>query len=157
MRYEISIRRLKAQPVMSIRGRTTVENLPRTVGEFLREVGGYVRKQGGQAAGPLFTRYRPTSGPDLDLEAGIPVLAALPPSGRVRPGELPGGEVAVTVHVGPYEGLPAAGEALQTWARQNGREAAGPDWQSYVMDPATEPDPNRWRTEVLKPLKPQSG
>jgi hypothetical protein len=37
----------------------------------------------------------------------------------------------VTMHIGPYEQLPAAGVALDTWVRQHGRTAAGPNWEVY--------------------------
>jgi effector-binding domain-containing protein len=157
MAYECSIRQVAAQPAMSVRGAATVADLSRTIGEFLTEVWSHVQNHGGMLAGPPFTRYHMVDGERLDLEAGLPVAAPIPTGGRVRPSELPGGEVAVTTHVGPYDGLVIAGAALATWTAAQHREAAGPNWEVYVTDPGAEPDPARWRTDIFKPLAPKAG
>ena len=47
-----------------------------------------------------------------------------------------------------------ASEALDRWCAEHGRRAAGPNWEVYWTDPGREPDPAKWRTEVLKPLEP---
>lgn len=153
MSYEFTIRKPSRQPIMSVRGHTTNVELSATIGEYLNEVWRHVQRQGGRPVGPPFTRYHAVDGHRIDLEAGLPVQSALPGEGRVQPGELPGGEVAVTTHVGPYEGLATAGEALAAWTWAQGREAAGLNWEVYVTDPGMEPDPANWRTEVVKPLK----
>jgi effector-binding domain-containing protein len=113
MAYDFMIRRVAVQPTMSIRGQANLADLVGTIGEYLTEVWRYVQESGARPAGPPFTRYHAVAGASIDLEAGLPVSAALPGKGRIRPGELPGGEVAVTTHIGPYDGLVAAGEALQ--------------------------------------------
>jgi effector-binding domain-containing protein len=156
MSYRCRVRSLKPQPIVSIRGRTTLAALPETIGEFLREVWGYVAQQGGRFAGPPFTRYHAMRGDEIDLEAGLPVATPLPGRARIGAGELPGGEGVATLHIGPYEGLPGAGKALDEWARRNGRDAAGPHWEVYLTDPGAVTDPARWETEVIKPLKPRS-
>jgi effector-binding domain-containing protein len=160
MPYNCSLREIKAQPVMSIRGQTSPTALSATIGEYLREVGRYVQGAGGKVAGPVFTRYHRRSGADgahpddIELEAGVPVDRALPGDGRVRAGELPAGLAVSTVHLGPYDQLPAASEALATWVQENGREPAGPPWEFYLNDPTTT-EPAQWKTEVLQPLMPQ--
>ena len=155
MSYECAVRKLKPQPFMSIREKTPMDRLVPTIAEYLREVQSHITESGALAAGPPFTRYHGASGDLIDLEAGIPIDVTLAGNGRIRAGTLPGGEAIVTVHVGHYEGLPAAGEALEKWARDNHRRSAGPNWESYVTDPAKEPDHMKWRTEVTKPLEPQ--
>lgn len=153
MSYEFAIRKVPPQPTMSIRGETTLAELRGTVGEYVSEVWRCVQRQGGKPTGPPFTRYHAVDGQRIEVEAGFPVRAAMAGEGRVRPRELPGGEVAVMTYVGPYEGLVMAGEALAGWTRAQGREAAGPNWEVYVTAPGDEPDPARWRTEIVKPLK----
>jgi effector-binding domain-containing protein len=153
MSYEFAIRKVSPQPTMSIRGQTTLAGLRGTIEEYVSEVWRHVQRLGGKPTGPPFTRYHAVDGQRIDLEAGFPVRSALAAEDRVRPRELPGGEVAVTTHVGPYEGLVTAGEALAGWIRAQGREAAGPNWEVYLAAPGDEPDPARWRTEIVKPLK----
>ncbi len=77
LEYEFTLKELKPQPVMSIRGRTTVSGIPATIGEFLPEVRQYVQNAGGQFAGPSFTRYHNISGNEVELEAGLPVVHVL--------------------------------------------------------------------------------
>ena len=149
---EYTIRTLAPQPTMSIRGWTTAAELSQTIGQRLPAVWRYVRGVGGIIAGPPFTRYHAIDGERVDLEAGLPVRSALPARGEIKPGELPGGEAAVATHVGPYEGLPATGAALAKWVEARGRRAAGPNWELYITDPGMEPNPAKWRTEILKPL-----
>jgi effector-binding domain-containing protein len=137
---------------MSIRGWTTAAEVSQAIGQRLPAVWRYVLGEGGMIAGPPFTRYHAIEGDRVDLEAGLPVRSVLPPKDEIRPGELPGGEAAVATHLGPYEGLPATGAALAKWVAARGRIAAGPNWELYVADPGVEPNPAKWRTEIVKPL-----
>ena len=148
------IRTLPSQPTMSIRGWITVPEISSAIGARLPAVWQYVESAGGRVAGPPFTRYHVIDGDRIDFEAGLPVVSALSPSGPIAPATLPGGEAAVAVHIGPYEGLPATGQRLAAWIAEQGRVAAGPNWESYVTDPGMEHDPANWRTEILTPLWP---
>jgi effector-binding domain-containing protein len=153
MNYECTRKQVEPQPVMSIRGNTRFQAISATIGEYLGEVWQYVEANGGQFVGPPFTRYHQITDSEIDLEAGLPVASALAGQGRVQAGKLPGGEVVSTMHIGPYEELPAAGAALTTWAATHGREAAGPNWEIYWTDPGEVKDPAAWKTEVIMPLK----
>lgn len=55
-------------------------------------------------------------------------------------------------HVGPYDTLAETYAALMGWIGEQGRTVAGPMWEVYWTDPGTEPDPARWRTEVIIPV-----
>lgn len=44
---------------------------------------------------------------------------------------LPAGQVATTIHRGPYAGLAAAHRAVLDWCAAQGRRAAGPRWEVY--------------------------
>ena len=70
----------------------------------------------------------------------------------------PGGRYVVLRHVGPYDGLVASNAALQRWAQQQGvgldswDTAEGTAWRGrvehYLTNPAAEPDPAKWETDV---------
>jgi len=154
MPYQCKLREIQSQPVLSIRGKAAPATLTATIGKLLQDVGRYVTGAGGKIAGPVFTRYHKRAGDEIELEAGVLVDRALPGDGSVKAGELPGGLAVATVHLGPYDGLPAASEALGSWVQQNGREPAGPPWEFYLNDPSVT-DPAEWQTEVLQPLMPQ--
>jgi effector-binding domain-containing protein len=45
-------------------------------------------------------------------------------------------------------------EAPASWVSSHGGEPAGGLWQVYFSDPASEPDPATWRTEIVQPNPP---
>lgn len=153
MSYHTEVRKAAPQPVVSVRGPVSFPELSSKLGEFVSEAAAYLKKQGVEPAGPPFSRYHGLQGDKVDLEAGLPVATALPGEGKVKAGELPGGEVVATTHVGSYEGLPKAGAALDEWASKHDREAAGPNWEIYHVAPGHNADSASWKTEVVKPLK----
>jgi effector-binding domain-containing protein len=153
MSYEIEIKEVKSQPVMSIRTQCHAAEIGPILQEILPEVWAHVTKLGGTPAGPPFTRYHGFSENRVDLEGGIPVEKHVTAEGRVEASELPGGKVATTIHTGPYEKLPDAHDALHVWIEKNGKEPAGPQWEYYRTDPGQEPDPNKRQTELLWPIR----
>jgi effector-binding domain-containing protein len=89
---------------------------------------------------------------DLDVEIGFPVSGSLPGKGEIQPGEIPGGQAATTLHVGSYEELGPAYEALAQWIDDNGYEAIGVAYEMYLTDPAETPA-EELKTQIVFPLK----
>lgn len=153
MTHEVEIRRLEAQQMASIRMTVAPAELSAALEEVLPEVWGALEGAGVQPAGPPFARYYDANDQVVDFDAGLPVAAPVSPMGRVQPGVLPGGECAATWHVGPYETLRQAYVALEGYMRDNNREPAEAPWEVYWTDSGEEPDPARWRTEVIWPIR----
>lgn len=152
--YEIERRTVEPQPVLSVRGPTTPDDVPSAIAERTRAVWQHMQGIGVQPAGPPFTRYHEVGDDgEVDLEVGFPVPEALEGGGEVEAGRLPGGEVIVTVHHGPYDGLVRAGAALDRWLEENGREARGPNWEVYRVNAGTVDDPSEYETDVFKPIR----
>ena len=129
------------------------------VDESLGGVLAYLEQQGVDPAGAPFIRYNVIDmEKGLELEAGVPVSDPVQGAGRVFAGVVPAGRYGTLTHIGHYNGLIDANEALQEWARQQGLEWAmtatehGDRFEArlevYLTDPSTEPDPGRWETEV---------
>lgn len=110
-------------------------------------------------AGPPFARLRALGDGRFDIEAGFPATGPFDISGsfdggtEVMQSELPGGRVAVTTHVGPYDQIEPAYQALAAWLIEHGGEPVGDPWEVYLSGPPTEPDPASWRTEILQPYR----
>jgi effector-binding domain-containing protein len=145
-----------ARPVLAIRLHSTVDEVPAILAVALPEVWHAAEASGQAPDGPPFARYLSElsdASRDLEYEAGIPLPSpAGAPQGRAIPEELPAGRVAVAWHVGPYETLGETYGALARWIGDQGLTVAGPMWEVYWTDPGTEPDPARWRTEVVIPV-----
>jgi len=151
--YKIEVKDLDAQPVVSIRVQCHAAEIGATLAEILPEVWAYLRKQNTFPSGPPFTRYHGFKDNRVDIEGGMPVSQDMAGAGRVVPGELPGGVAVCTVHMGPYEKLPEAHDALHVWMREQQKEAAGPQWEYYWTDPGKEPNPEKRKTELIWPIK----
>lgn len=117
--------------------------------------------QGLQPAGPAFALYtRLTDGPDAmaDVEIGFPLDGPLleqldddpveVEGLRVVASALPAGVVAVTSHVGGFDGL---GEAWGRFLGEIGAKGMTPGipfWESYVTEPSPDMDPATLRTDL---------
>lgn len=89
----------------------------------------------------------------FEVEAGFPVTAPITASGEVHPSALPGGPVATTIHIGPYDEMEPAYRALAEWIAEHGGEPAGDAWENYFSGPVSQPDPATWRTEIVQPYR----
>lgn len=136
----------------TVRVKCKPEEISRTLASVLPEVMRYLGEVGADMTGPPFTRYHAMGADEVDLEAGIPVLAAIAPSGRIKASTLPSGRVVGGFHIGEYHRLGETHASLAAWLAAHGERAAGGPWEVYWTDPGMEPDPRKWRTQVVQPL-----
>jgi AraC family transcriptional regulator len=148
----IELRVLRAQNTATVRETVRRDDIPATIGRIFQAVSQAISRQGVSAAGAPFARYH-SFGATVDVEAGMPAATPIQPDGEVKPSQLPAGPAAIAVHVGPYEGLPATYAAIEAWIANAGHAASGGPWEIYLTDPSREPDPSRWITEVIYPLR----
>lgn len=149
---DAEIKELKPQPAATIRVKITMDQIAATLGEIYGEVGAALQRKGVTPAGMPFAWYHSFGEGVIDLEAGFPVAAPIGGEGRVTSSELPGGQVAVAWHIGPYDTCEQTYNALLAWIGAQGCKAADDMWEVYWTDPTKVPDPSQWRTEVVWPL-----
>lgn len=155
MAYEITIRKLERLPTAMMRFTCTPEEIPARIGEAFARIGQYLQQAGiEQEIAGVYTRYL-SMGEKFDAEAGFIIRSRVEGSGDVRPGELPEGDAAVTLHVGPYPELGAAYQAIQEWMTGHGRTPAGGPWELYLNEPGNTPE-QELRTELYQLLMPAS-
>jgi effector-binding domain-containing protein len=103
----------------------------------------------------VFVYHHPRRGGDpMRADFGVEVTRDFAASGEVRSVRTPDGEAAVVRHVGPYDGLPRAHEAIHVWARETGRALAGTSWEIYGD---WNNDPTKLETTVMYLLSDQAG
>ncbi|HYN47341.1 MAG TPA: GyrI-like domain-containing protein [Candidatus Nanopelagicales bacterium] len=153
----VEIVELEAVRVAAIRSVVGAEDIPDFMSDALSLVAAALREAGVAPAGPPFARYF-AGGPDgLDMAAGFPVAEPFLAAGVVHPGELPAGPAAVATHVGQYQGLEAAWNALRERVGALGRPLGDNPWEVYVVAPGSDVDEAEWRTELVWPLRGDAG
>lgn len=158
---EAEIRELTPQPTVAVRMTQPMAELDLAAlfDEHLPNVAHRLADMGIEPAGPPYGRYHQFGPEQVDVEIGIPVSSPAPnlrSLGDAEPGEmaaseLPGGQVAITVHRGSYDGLSGIYDALHDWIHAQGRDEGTAPWESYVDDPG-EVAMEDVRTEVIWPL-----
>jgi effector-binding domain-containing protein len=148
-----------AQPYVAVSGLVTMQTVG-AVADRIPEVFGWLGDRGIEPAGAPFLRYRLIDMErQLEVEAGVPVAATAAADGEVLAGVLPAGRYATVTHVGHPDGLVAATAALLEWAAEQGLAwdvtdtPEGQRWgcrlEVYETDPAEQPDPSKWETQLL--------
>lgn len=148
MSYTIEEKEIAAQPVAYKSGAGTAAEIPKVMSALLPEVMGYLNDKGVTPAGPPFTHYL-SMGETIQLESGIPIKEKIEAGAGIKVGLLPGGTVLRTEHIGPYDTLNEAYQALARHVEANDLNAGDTIWEYYWTDPGQEPDPAKWRTEIF--------
>jgi effector-binding domain-containing protein len=132
---EITLVHSEPRVTAVVDGRLRPEDLPGFLGPAIEAVAAAVERQGAHVTGPPFTAYQAVGEREFAVEAGFPVAGPIVADGSVRPGELPGGPTAETVHSGPYETLPETYGKVLDWLRVRGLRPGRRMWESYLTDP----------------------
>lgn len=152
MAYEIETRVLAKQDTAVVEAVLHGPELPHWLAAVYHDIATYLERIGVEMAGPPFVRYAFRDA-TIDVQAGFPVVTPVAGEGRIVPSSLPAGPVAITTHYGPYDRLVAAYDAIATWLKEHGYEPAGPHWEIYYTDPNAEPNPTKWRTDLVMPYR----
>jgi len=86
----------------------------------------------------------------MDVDFGVEVVHPFEPEGEVAPAETPAGEVAVAIHVGPYDRMKDTHDAIHAWRAANNRTFAGKSWEIYGD---WSDDPSKLETTIFYLLK----
>ncbi|HOJ00504.1 MAG TPA: GyrI-like domain-containing protein [Anaerolineaceae bacterium] len=152
MKYDCRIIEAKDQPVLVVRTITAVENLPAFFGEAYGSIMQYLEELGEQPVGMPFAAYYNLDMKALDVEAGFPVARSLPAKDKIHSGMIAGGKFGITLHVGSYDTVEPAYEALTAYVKQQGFEPTGVAYEYYLNDPGEDPS-IKPETEIRFPLK----
>ena len=152
MTYEIKIKELPKRNTLSIRTRSSVQNLPQVIGESYGSIMQYLSELGGNPVGMPFVIFYNLDMQDLDIEIGFPVAKKFPDKDNVKASEISAGKYATTIHTGPYDKMEPAYNQMNQWIKDNGYEAIGWCIELYFNDPG-EVGMENAKTEIQFPLK----
>jgi effector-binding domain-containing protein len=156
MTYQIQVREVSAQPILSIRAVVPTLELVKFFDDACDEMRAYLTQVGISAAGPPMSLWHSAPGqiPDAsDIETCLPVERPVPSSGRMRYRELPAGLQAFAVHHGGYDEMGNAFDAVWRWIQENGYEMDGPPCDVVLVGPTDTDDPSAYRTEIVYPVR----
>jgi len=147
-KYTIQIKDLPEIPVHSQRKKITLffQELPALMLSVLEEI----TSKGAMCAGPPVALYydEEFNMNEVDVEAAWPVNDK-----SLVNNTLPAGKTASVMHVGPYNTLEKAYEALFGWINENGWRAVYPIREVYYNDPRDTP-PDQLATEIMLRIVP---
>jgi effector-binding domain-containing protein len=149
--YEIVIKKIKPQKVLSIR-----RILPAYghISELFSAIGPYIGQVHAPVKGPPFAVYydREFKETDVDVEVAFPVWRDVKTTGEFKVYEMAECQVAALTHKGSYETIGQAYNALMQWVETNGYQPSGPCREVYFTDPAKTP-PGEYVTEIQFPAE----
>ena len=149
MTYAITVRQVTPETIAAVRRRMRAVDIPKGFNEPLDKVWELLRRhpelrEGGHNL--FLYRLDIDESGAMTIDFGVQVTRGFDQDGEVAAVMTPAGEVASTVHRGPYSGLRDAHRALHEWLAQSGRKSGGWSWEIYGDWTS---DPAKLETEVV--------
>jgi effector-binding domain-containing protein len=146
------------QPYVAIRDRVPMSGIA-AFAVRTGEVFGWLGARGLKPAGPPFLKFNVIDmARELEMENGVPVATPVDGDDLLVAGVLPAGRYATVTHTGHPSELVEVTGALLDWGAEQGLtwdmspgedgERWGARLESYLTDPAEEPDMSKWRTQL---------
>lgn len=147
MPYEISVREVEAQPIVSISRKLTVAGLDGFIREGTAALHQALERRGVAPAGPPFGLYHGPVNQEDDgpVEVCVPVARPVELGGEMRARELPAGRLASVTLRGAECHFPKVLEgydAVYEWVERNGYRTEGPPREVWVSAPGVEGPPD---------------
>ena len=128
MSHDVTVKRVEARPTAVVAATTNWAEYPKLWPVLSGEVWDCLRAGGIQRGCRNVMLYLDGT---PSVEVGVLLDQPCPLTGRVVASTLPEGEVATTVHYGPYEKLGDAHKAVLDWCAAQGRRTTGTRWEIY--------------------------
>lgn len=114
------------------------------MGAAFGTVFGYLGRHGIDPLGPPVACYDMGAGDTFEVRVGCEVEHPVQAEGDIEPYDLPACDTLSTVHLGPYDELPKAYEALEARARELGVQLDPVVmWEEYLTGPEVPPEETR--------------
>ena len=154
--YEVSLREVREQTVLTAERRLTVDELEDFITTAAEEIDAHLARSGAAPAGPLRVVYHGmvTEDGDGPVEVVRPFTGRVEPAGELRIRLQPAGREAVTCLTrgqAEFPGILGAYDAVGAWVDARGLERAGSPAEVYVGD--RDVDPDEPHVEVAWPVR----
>jgi effector-binding domain-containing protein len=132
--YEVVTEAVTSRPIAAVRRRVHVGKVSTAWRPALDQVWAFLRRHEGlRADGHNIFVYHHAARPGepMNVDFGVEVTGAFEGEGEVVFTQTPAGQVASTLHIGPYDRLADAHAAIHAWRAAQGRALAGASWEIY--------------------------
>ena len=150
MQYEIKIHSVPMRHLAVVRSRLKRSELGGNLIPLLDRV--YIQVHAGKIiqSGQNVFVYKDSTKERVTVEVGVEVAGPFEDVEDVVYSSTSSGEVASTLHIGPYSDLGSAYDALIQWCQENHRAQMNVNWEVYGD---WEEDPTKLQTEVFSLLQ----
>jgi effector-binding domain-containing protein len=160
MERQVEVREMADQLVLGMRFHTSLEKIEEDIGKAFTSIFSYLGEAAEYPAGPPFALYYINEDGemgfdenDIDMEMCVPVAKLMGGKGDVGGREVPGATVVSTLHLGPYQQVTEAYQALTAFAEANGYRFVGPAREIYLVGMGQVEDEADYRTEIVIPVE----
>lgn len=147
--YEVNEKKLGAQLVIAIRYKGAYDECGKYMGELFKNAKG-------QNQGEAFNMYYDEGYEEVaDVEVCLPMKKEVRVKGNISTKTLPEVEGISVMHIGPYDQIGGAYQALSDYASKKGYELGVPCREYYIKGPGMffKGNPNKYVTEVFMPIQ----
>ena len=146
MTLSVQVAHADAIPLAVVRRRAGRSDLARLVPACCGLVWEFVRARGINAGRHVAVYLNG----NIDLEVGVEVRGTFEESGGIVHSSTPAGLVASAIHLGPYQELGAAHEAIRVACAASGHQLTGVSWEIYGhWQSEWDANPSAIRTDVF--------
>ena len=128
MEPPVTVTTVPERPTAVVADVTTWQDFPSQWKPMLDQVYACLSRHGSAGQGCNIMLYKDAT---PQVEVGVELIAPCVLDSPVIRSSLPAGQVAMTVHRGPYGELGRAHESVARWCAAGGLELAGPRWEIY--------------------------
>ena len=133
MKYEITVEKVRPLTLAAVRATVPAGGIAAAWKPALDKVWTFLQANRALAPGKnVFLYHHPAcAGEAMNVDFGVQVSKHFVGEGDIKCIETFSGEVAQTVHVGPYDRLGEAHAAINLWCKANQRQIADASWEIY--------------------------
>jgi effector-binding domain-containing protein len=133
MKYEVFVETVQAELIAAVRATVPIGGIAWAWKPALDQVWAFLKANGELRPGHnLFLYHHPEHRNEaMNINFGVQVASPFNREGNVQCIETPTGEVARTVHIGPYDRLGDAHNAIHAWCAANNRKIGQASWEIY--------------------------
>lgn len=151
--YTIIEKEVPAMTIAVVRNKVTTGEIGNVLGKSYSEIQKLIKKQGAKMIGQPMAITLAWDNLNWDFESAIPIDKKIKGNAQVQVKQSYAGKVIYLSYMGSYNKTYKAYTELDSYIKVKGYKENGGPWEVYVTDPGSEPDTNKWVTEIYFPVK----